>query len=394
MRKSGSLPPVLVIGAHTMGLAILRAFKDLEIERVFLSYDPEDMGRVSRYEDRVFDIPHPETSIDQFVEFMLKLGEVYPGAVLFPASDPSLKAVSMEKQALSEKFMVACPGWNIIELVIDKKKTYEVAEKYGIPCPKTIHPHSEDEVQIYARKAAFPILIKPSQSHLYFDIFHRKMILANNIDELIKAYQQASIHGLEVVIQEYIPGDDSKGVNYNTYAIDGEVQVEFTAAKIRNAPPHLGSPCVAKSAYIPDVYEIGRKMVKALSFDGYSCSEYKLDPRDGVHKLMEVNGRHNLSGQLAVKCGLNFPLLHYLHLVTGKIPEQNVFTTGKYWIDLTRDTAYHLPAVLKGQLTPGKFLEPYLSDHTFAILDGKDLRPFLKRSSSLLMNALKQKRTI
>ena len=50
------------------------------------------------------------------------------------------------------------------------------------------------------------------------------------------------------------------------------------------------------SEHVPEVIEPGRKILQAMGFYGYACTEFKRDPRDGSHKLMEVNGRHNLSG--------------------------------------------------------------------------------------------------
>jgi predicted ATP-grasp superfamily ATP-dependent carboligase len=128
---------------------------------------------------------------------------------------------------------------------------------------------------------------------------------------MIAVYQQAAQSGLEVVLQEFIPGDDSLGVNYNSYFWDGEAIIEFTAEKLRNAPPRFGSPRVIMSKDMPEVIAPGRKILQAMGFHGFSCTEFKKDPRDDVYKLMEVNGRHNLSSQLAVSCGINFPWVHY-----------------------------------------------------------------------------------
>ena len=285
---------------------------------------------------------------------------------------------------MSEYYIVACPEWAIVELIIDKKRTYAVAEKAGVPCPRTLLPRSEAEIEQYLQGLDFPCLVKPTQSHLYFSRFRRKMVLANDPDELMKAYRQAVEFGLEVVLQEFIPGDDSNGVNYNSYALDGKVRVEFTARKIRSAPPGLGSPCVARSAEIPEVHELGRKVIDALGFYGYSCTEFKMDQRNGVYKLMEVNGRHNLSGLLASYCGLNFPLLHYRHLVFGEIPSQSRYEEGKYWIDLSRDFAYYFPRIIKGKNSINQFLQPYRADHIYAIFDTKDISPFIKRAGTLV----------
>jgi D-aspartate ligase len=388
------LPPVLIVGARTMGLAVLRSLKDMDIERIFISYDRDDSGRASRYVNKIIDSPHPESQLDQFAEFMIDLAKSYSGAVIFPASDISLKAISKKKAILRNYFIVGCPEWSIVESIINKKLTYELAEKSGVPCPKTYQLQSVHELEQYLQKITLPCLIKPTQSHLYFSKFHRKMMVVNNKNEAINAYKQASEIGLEVVLQEFIPGPDSNGLNYNSYALNGDVIVEFTGKKIRSAPPNLGSPCVVKSAVIPEIHEVGRKLIASLGFYGYSCTEFKLDPRDGIYKLMEINGRHNLSGILAVYCGMNFPEMHYRHLVLGEIPSQSRYEEGKYWIDLARDFAYYLPLILHGKLSISDFCEPYLSKHVYAILDANDMGPAIKRYKNLFRDVINHKRSL
>ena len=64
-------------------------------------------------------------------------------------------------------------------------------------------------------------------------------------------------------------------MNYNSYSFDGEVLVEFTAAKIRNAPRDTGSPCCNVSAHIAEVVEPGRRILREMGFYGYACTEFK-----------------------------------------------------------------------------------------------------------------------
>jgi hypothetical protein len=93
---------------------------------------------------------------------------------------------------------------------------------------------------------------------------------------------------------------------------------------------------------------------------------------------MEVNGRHNLSTLLAVRCGINFPWLHYKHLVMGEEPGFcNDFQEEIYWIDLERDLAYGLRNIKSSSLQD--FARPYFSRHIYAVLDFKDPKPFFKR---------------
>jgi D-aspartate ligase len=379
--------PAIVIGTHTMGLGVIRALGTMRVPIVAAYYNTNDMGYVSRYVQERIHVPHPELDENLFIDTLIKLSSRFPNVPLFPVSDESLKIVAKHKVQLQEYFKVACAEWDVVRQFIEKDNTYSLAAAVGIPIPKTIRPSSEEEVASFGEDLVFPCLVKPVESHLYFALFKRKIVRVENVDQMLTAYRQAAAARLEVVLQELIPGEDSLGVNYNSYYWNGEATVEFTAQKIRNAPPELGSPCAAKSQVIPDVLAFGRRILKAMNFYGYSCTEFKQDPRDGIFKLMEVNGRHNLSTLLAVRCGMNFPWLHYQHLVDGIVPHQNTFQENIYWVDVERDLAYF--SRQKTSLT--QFLAPYFKPHVSAVLDWKDPAPFVKRYSDFIKKALRFK---
>jgi predicted ATP-grasp superfamily ATP-dependent carboligase len=142
---------------------------------------------------------------------------------------------------------------------------------------------------------------------------------------------------------------------------------------------------VARSELIPEVIEPGRAILRAMNFEGFSCTEFKRDERDGVWKLMEVNGRANLSGSLAVRCGVNFPLLQYRHLMDGELPKVERFETGVYWIDLIRDMGCNVR--FREGYPLRELLEPYRRRHVFAIWDPSDPKPFLVRFANLARSA-------
>jgi predicted ATP-grasp superfamily ATP-dependent carboligase len=145
---------------------------------------------------------------------------------------------------------------------------------------------------------------------------------------------------------------------------------------------------VAQSNKKTEVLVLGRQIIQAMGFYGYSCTEFKKDPRDDVYKLMEVNGRHNLSTLLAVNCGLNFPLIHYNHLVEGKLPADYDYRKDVYWIDLFRDLASSIAYVQNGG-SLAQFIQPYFSPHVFAVLDTRDPKPFVTRCSYAIKKVLK-----
>ena len=166
---------------------------------------------------------------------------------------------------------------------------------------------------------------------------------------------------------------------------------EFTAAKVRLAPPRFGFPRVVVSRAVPEVVEPGRRILEALGFWGFSCTEFKRDARDGRYKLMEVNGRHNVSSRLAVACGLNFPRLTYEHLATGRLPAAPASPRqGVYWIDEFKDLASSLSGLGREGHALRAYLAPYMAPHVMATFAWNDPRPFLKRGAYLAGEGLRR----
>ncbi len=380
------MKPAIVLGTHTMGLGVMRALGAAGVPVVAVYYEADkDMGYTSNCVSERVAAPHPAQSEEEFVALLVSLASRLGGSVLFPVSDETLVAVSRHKDTLDCHYIVACTEWPVTQQFIDKKRTYALAETAGVAAPKTIVPQSREDVERYGETIEYPCLVKPCQSHLFFAHFGRKMVPVENLDQMLAVYQQAVDAGMEVTLQEIIPGDDTHVVNYNSYFWNGQPLVEFTAQHVRKAPPEFGSPCVAISKHIPEVIEPGRRILQAMGFYGYSCTEFKRDPRDGIYKLMEVNGRHNLSGLLAVRCGINFPWLHYNHLIRGEAPSATGYRTGVYWIDITRDAAYSARCLSSHRYSPIQYVRPYLKPHVFAVLDLGDPKPFLKRLGDLIM---------
>lgn len=381
--------PAIILGGHVMGLAVIRALGSMGVPIVVLvSDEKEDMGYVSKYVTEKIPAPHPEKSEDQYIDTLVKLAARFGGGLLIPTSDETLCTISRQKTLLEGHYLVACTEWAITEKFVNKKHTYTLADAIGVPAPKTTVPHSVEDVESYSKTISFPCLVKPCQSHVYEDRFKRKMVRVENLQQMLAAYQEAVDAGLEMMLQEFIPGDDAQGVNYNSYFWNGEPLTEFTAEKVRNAPPQVGSPRVAVSKHIPEALEPGRKILRAMGFYGYSCTEFKKDARDGIYKLMEVNGRHNRSGLLSVHCGINFPWIQYKHLVDGELPSASDFQTGIYWIDIFRDISFSLKYFRKEGYSLSQYIQPYRNPHVFAIFDRHDPKPFIRRGFNLARRVL------
>jgi predicted ATP-grasp superfamily ATP-dependent carboligase len=105
--------------------------------------------------------------------------------------------------------------------------------------------------------------------------------------------------------------------------------------------------------------------------------EFKRDSRDGVYKFMEVNARTNLSGSLAVNCGINFPWIIYRHIMYNEIPFFSEQKMGIYWIDIAKDLMHLIMSRNIEHFTMRQYVKPYFKKKIFAILSWKDPMPFI-----------------
>jgi len=389
--KAGS-EAVIVVYSHIVGLAVIRALGQRRIPIVVLHYLPVEMGRVSKYVSRHFRITPPNISEEHFVNDILALSDRYSGALLVPTDDYTLVALSKNKERLEAHYRVVAQDWKIVCRIVKKQFTYELAEHIGVPYPKTAICEDVADIERVITDFSFPCLLKPCEGHQFYDIFRKKVLVTQSLSELRARYRQLQGMGIKVMLQEIIPGDAGEGVNYNSYFIDGQPIAEFTAKKVRIDPPFFGSPRVIVSKKIPQIIEPGRRLLSALGYHGFSCIEFKRDTRDGIYKLMEINGRHNLSGSLAVACGIDFPWIMYRDLIHGQKENAADFKEDIFWIDLTKDIMRFFVSRKAEGYSIHEYFGPYWHKHIFAILDIGDPMPFAKRCFDILIKLVRDGR--
>jgi D-aspartate ligase len=374
------MTPVIVVSCYTMGLGVIRSLGERGVPVVAVQFDKRDIAQHSRYVTAVHQVPRPDVHEEEFVAQLEAIGARHPGALLVPAHDAAVVAISRHRQRLGQTMVVACPGWDVARLYIDKRETYRLAASVGVPTPRTLTPRTPEDVEQAIEEIGLPVLVKPSHSHLFVSKFGRKMIEAAEASEVRTAFELAEGADLEVMLQEIIPGPDSAGVNYNSYMVDGRAVAEFTARKVRNSPSRWGSPRVAVGERVEEVMEPGRRLLSAMGFAGFSCVEWKCDERDGVFKLMEVNGRHNLSSMLAVRSGVDFPWIEYRHRLDGVLPDPiEGFEEGRYWIDILRDVGTTFREWRTEGYSLAEYARPYLRRHVHAHWSWTDPVPMFVR---------------
>jgi predicted ATP-grasp superfamily ATP-dependent carboligase len=293
---------VLVTDGHfRKSLAVVRSLgrKGIPVtvgERTFLS-----TSFFSKYCTRRLVYPSPQQSPSQFIEFLLREIKKKQYDCLYPMEEETLLLLAKYQSEISKYAYLLIPDLKKIEFVRDKGNLMRFAQAHGIAAPKTLYtlPTSSSSSTI-----PIPAVIKPRISSGSFGI-----VYVRKGEDLSSSYR--NVHELysSPLIQEWIPDG---GGTFGLSALFDEAsnaKAAFVHRKLRMYPIQGGPSTLAEGVEHPQIMELGLSLLKSLNWVGVGMVEFKIDPRDGIPKLMEVNPRFWGSLQLAIASGVDFPFL-------------------------------------------------------------------------------------
>lgn len=249
---------------------------------------------------------------DAFVAFLARLGtQLARPTPVFPLDDDDLNAIARRRDELGDRFLYPFPEWETLRRIQDKRHQLAQARAAGVPTPRTAARPTDD--------FGFPVLVKPAESGAFRRRFGVKAFVCANRPELDEAWARAE--GFDALVWELIPGGEEELYTFGSYVSQrGEALALFTGRKIVQDPPGVGTARVAESVWVPELVDLGLKVLRALGCHGPSQVEFKRDPRDGLFKLIEVNPRlwqwHGLTGA----CGVDVAVAAYRDLVGETLP--------------------------------------------------------------------------
>ncbi len=307
---AGTPVGALVVGGDFHGLAIVRSLGRRGIP-VCIVDNERSIGRYSRYAThfrRVPELRRERQTVDSLIQVARELN--LKGWVLFPTRDEHVAAFSKHKEELEQWFRVPTPGWETIKWAWNKWNTYSLALKIGLDIPKTWCPRSFDDLA--KLDADFPLGIKPAVKEDFFYATKAKAWRANNRDELLSLWKKASVHSgsNQVLVQEIIPGDGTCQFSSCMFFKGGQALASMEAQRWRQHPPEFGRAATyVESINRPDLTGLAARFLKEINYYGLAEVEFKLDPRDGKYKLLDVNARTWGFHVLGPAAGVDFPYL-------------------------------------------------------------------------------------
>ncbi len=259
--------------------------------------------------------------------------------------------------------------------VHDKGFLAAFAGRHGIRCPATVFPREPDEAAELGRELSYPVLVKPRQSS-----GGRGIIRVERRADLARAYATVHARSPAPIVQECLPaGGEAIGVAV-LMNFASEPRASFVYRRLREYPIAGGPSTLRESVWRPEVAEVAERLLSGLGWVGVAMVEFKVDPRDGQPKLLEVNPRFWGSLHHAIVCGVDFPCL-----LTRLAMDGDIEPVANYRVGVRTRSLFH-GELLHFLKSPRRFqLRPALYDFSIPddVLSADDPLPTVGRIASL-----------
>jgi predicted ATP-grasp superfamily ATP-dependent carboligase len=267
------------------GVTVIRSLSRRGVEVLAAAPTRFAAGLWSKYSKRRLVYPSPVHEPGAFVSWIVNFIRREQVDVVLPVGDATTYLLSQMKGQVEAHSRLPVADWESMAIASSKAATAALAQDIGVPTPKVYS--NVEEVQ------QFPVVVKAS-------IGSGRVRYVNSAGELRRLDTRGA------VIQEYVPGI---GFGFFAFLNRGKEEAVFMHKRLREYPITGGASTAAQSIKDPVLLNLGLRLLKALKWDGVAMVEFKLDLRDGVYKLMEINPKFWGSLDLAVAAGVDFPWL-------------------------------------------------------------------------------------
>lgn len=267
------------------------------------------LAQTSRYCAASRQYPDPATEERAFVDALVRIVRDDRIDVLLPVSDITTALVSERRSEIEPFCRVPLPSASALASAADKVAVLKLATELGVAAPRSLLVSNPDVVVTDAIDLGWPIVVKPRRSRVRTPSGWTSCAVsyARAPDELARKLAGWPADAYPLILQEKISGH---GCGVFMCCRRGRIVATFGHKRLREKPPSGGVSVLSESIPVPPLaHQSAAALLQRLEWDGVAMVEFKMDDRDGVPKLMEINGRFWGSLQLAIDAGVDFPAM-------------------------------------------------------------------------------------
>ena len=299
-----------------------------------------------------------------FVRTLTDFAKAHTGKtlVLVSCGDNYTGLMARARAALEPHYKFACPTPELVAELDTKEFFYKACERHGLSYPRTFGCTNENYKTVEL-PFPFPCIIKASNRVAYWNCkfpHKKKVFVAYNKEEFdaITAAIYSSSYQDNLVLQEYIPGDDNCMRVLNCYSgLDHKVKLMALGRSLleEQTPEGIGNYAAIMNVRDDELMEKMKAFLEDVGWEGFSNVDMKYDARDGKYKLFEMNPRQGRSSFFVTASGYNLAKWLVEDVVEHK--EQG----------LTIADAHHL-----WMIAPAGIIKKYLKDEAL-LAEAKEL---------------------
>lgn len=246
---------------------------------------------------------------------------------LVGCGDHYARLVSENKPQIEERWYTPYLDFELLDDITQKERFYEICEEIGVPYPKTVYLDCGDKTATVDDGGfMYPVIAKPSNSaawHYAEFEGQQKVYLIHSREQLEALYKQLqeTTYDKLLIVQEFIPGDDTQIRILSTYLdaagdpifmVGGRVMVED------HSPTAIGNPAVIVSEQLDAVSNDALRFMRHVGYRGMANFDVKYDERDGTYKFFEINTRPGRSSDFVRQAGINFAQVQVDDVLMGE----------------------------------------------------------------------------
>jgi D-aspartate ligase len=375
----GDRPPgAVVLGGDYVGLGVVRSLGPRGVPLCVID-DEHSISRFSKHvarSVRIRSISDGVTTAEQLLRLGREMG--LEGWVLFPTRDEAVATLARNRAALSELYRVSSPSWDRFEWAWDKRKTYQLAERVGIPTPRTWYPGSVEELA--ALDGEPPFVIKPAIKPRFLAATKKKAWRADSQSELERLFADALdvAGGDPVMVQEYLPGFGERQFAYCAFFKAGRPVASMVARRVRQHPMDFGrASTYVETVTDREIEELGQRFLAEIDLYGLVEVEFKQDASTSSYKLLDVNARCWGYHSLGPAAGVDFPYLIYADQVGLEVEAGQRAREGVAWMRLLTDAPTAALEIRARRLSVRTYLGELRRRPAEAVISARDPKPAL-----------------
>jgi predicted ATP-grasp superfamily ATP-dependent carboligase len=274
-------------------------------------------------------LPHEDSP--RFTDALLALLDQKRPDVMIPTR--GIEAACRARDAVAARTRCLLPTPDAFETLNDKVRLLERCAALNIARPRVFE--APEAVQFLRDIPGSRIVIKPRRDVGGGHNVH----MVSDPDAVLALHQRVSSEHGGALITDFIPGptENLRAVQL-LFDSASRLIAFFVLRKLRIWPAGVGITVAAVSTHEMELVTTLLPLLQQLRWQGPADAEFKIDQRDGVARILEINPRFSGAVHFPIACGVNMPLLYCRAALGEQLAEavRPAYAAGMHYLDTGR----------------------------------------------------------